>query len=601
MKLSKLYANKKFKTIVFTEGLNAVFADVKSKEKDTSNFTHNLGKSKLVEVIDFLLLKRIGNKHWLTSIQDANGQLLFKDYEFFLEIELNSGNFLTIKRSVEKYRMVCFYLSSEKNKDLTVFSNWTHLNIPIEKEINKVKTSPARDLLQNFLNISIGEPIPYRKALGYSLREQVDYNHVFKLNKFQGPDIDWKPFLFSLLGFNGEVLADKYSNEKRIKDIEKAIREHESDFGVEATQKDKIVGELQIKKLEFNEISKQLEDLNLFQQDKQLIANLVDTVEVEISVLNKLAYTLSFDIKKIEQSIESEFSFDMDAIKQLFSETEIYFSDNLKKSYDDLVVFNKQITTERNKLLKENLIKKKDELNAVNIKLRELHSQLEQHKQVIQESSTFSKMKHYQRELLKLEGDIVRLQSKLDATDIISIKSREKKTILDEVDDLIEKIQNAVENTLENQKYTSIRNTFSYLIKKILNATGILSVQVNRNNNIEFDCSIEKTAQASGFTFNKLICVAFDLAILINYSNESYLKFVYHDDVFSNQENRLRRQLVEVIREVTAQHGIQYIFSIIKDDLPVGDNGNKIEFASEEIVLNLHDRDDSGKLFEMKF
>lgn len=98
-----------------------------------------------------------------------------------------------------------------------------------------------------------------------------------------------------------------------------------------------------------------------------------------------------------------------------------------------------------------------------------------------------------------------------------------------------------------------------------------------------------------------MLCVAFDLAILAEYSSESYFKFVYHDDVFSNQENKIRIRLLNLIKEYCTKYNIQYILSIIKDDLPRDQNDNPIMFTDEEIIMELHDRDNSGKLFKTSF
>ena len=51
MKLSKLYCNdKRFKTVYFKEGFNLILGSVNNKNK---NDTHNLGKTTLVEIINY--------------------------------------------------------------------------------------------------------------------------------------------------------------------------------------------------------------------------------------------------------------------------------------------------------------------------------------------------------------------------------------------------------------------------------------------------------------------------------------------------------------------------------------------------------------------
>jgi len=123
----------------------------------------------------------------------------------------------------------------------------------------------------------------------------------------------------------------------------------------------------------------------------------------------------------------------------------------------------------------------------------------------------------------------------------------------------------------------------------------------NTKNNIEYKYSIGETKKADGNTYTKMLCIAFDLAILAEYSTESYFKFVYHDDVFSNQENKIRVRFIKLLKEYCAKYNIQYIFSIIRDDFPRDENDKIIEFEEDEVVMKLHDNSDDGKLLRCLF
>ncbi|MBP6810133.1 MAG: hypothetical protein KA138_01325 [Saprospiraceae bacterium] len=84
MKLSQLYANKGFKNIVFNDGLNLVLAKV-TKKLDLNKDSHNLGKTTLIAVIDFMLLKEVKEEHIFKTHQEK-----FLGYIFYLEIMLNN-------------------------------------------------------------------------------------------------------------------------------------------------------------------------------------------------------------------------------------------------------------------------------------------------------------------------------------------------------------------------------------------------------------------------------------------------------------------------------------------------------------------------------
>ncbi|WP_321375000.1 DUF2326 domain-containing protein [uncultured Draconibacterium sp.] len=117
----------------------------------------------------------------------------------------------------------------------------------------------------------------------------------------------------------------------------------------------------------------------------------------------------------------------------------------------------------------------------------------------------------------------------------------------------------------------------------------------------QFGRFFQDTAKDEGNTYMKLLCVAFDLSILSTYNPESYYRFVYHDDVLSQQDNGIKTRLLLLVDELTKQLNLQYILSAIKSDLPVGNNDMPIKFAEEDIVLKLHDKDSTGTLFGFEF
>ncbi len=177
MKLSKLYCNQPFQNIEFNlenGGLNIILADVKKKSDDTN--THNLGKSTLLDLIDFLLIRDVQKKHWLISTTNDAGQKVFENYVFYLEILLNSGKFLTIKRPVSENTKISFKLHEIKSEGFIEYEFWDDEKLSFDK---------AKKRLSEYLNFDFfkEKAYDYRKSLGYCLRRQGDYQDVFKLDR----------------------------------------------------------------------------------------------------------------------------------------------------------------------------------------------------------------------------------------------------------------------------------------------------------------------------------------------------------------------------------------------------------------------------------
>jgi len=94
MQISRIYSDKDdlFHPIDFNFGdhadrLNIIFGDVK-KPKDKKRDSHNLGKTTLLHLIEFLMLKGTAPEQFLVKHQDR-----FLGLQFFIEIRLNSGDF----------------------------------------------------------------------------------------------------------------------------------------------------------------------------------------------------------------------------------------------------------------------------------------------------------------------------------------------------------------------------------------------------------------------------------------------------------------------------------------------------------------------------
>ena len=95
------------------------------------------------------------------------------------------------------------------------------------------------------------------------------------------------------------------------------------------------------------------------------------------------------------------------------------------------------------------------------------------------------------------------------------------------------------------------------------------------------------------------MCVLFDLALLKVYENTPFFRFVYHDGIFEALDDRKKLALLDVIREQVRGKKLQYILTLIESDLPRDENGKAVNFIGGEVVVQLGDGGDAGRLFKM--
>jgi len=187
MKISKLYSNNdNFKSIVFDNGINFIITD-----------TNGVGKSSLFKLIDFCLL---GDKNFLAHEH-------FKDYIFYIELQISSNRYITIKRPTTGSKNIELKITKQKSMLID------------EKEFNKKGSiGVAKSYFENKVNYSINK---FRTYITYFLRDEDNQSDVFILNKYAAvPEIEYKTIISNLLAIDGRKIRKKYELDEIIKKSE---------------------------------------------------------------------------------------------------------------------------------------------------------------------------------------------------------------------------------------------------------------------------------------------------------------------------------------------------------------------------------------------
>ncbi|MBP9700255.1 DUF2326 domain-containing protein [Candidatus Woesebacteria bacterium] len=591
MKIRKIYSNKPFHNALFNVGLNVVFGKP-TKKNNFDEDTHNLGKTTLIYLIDFLLLKEIDKN----SIFVRNSTTL-QDYEFFAEFQVSEDKFFLIHRSINNSSKVDILITNSEQESFEEVISWSHTQVDIKI---------AKTILNDFISFDVLSKWDYRKGIGYFLRTQSDYDSVFQLDKFRGKHQDWKPFLFELLGFSSSLLEENYELDTRKKQLRDYVALVNEQFILKSNETDKLRGLLQIKKAEVSETQKKIDNFEFYVEDLKLNRELLNNLDEQISIGNTQRYNLTTELHSINKSLTDDHDrdFDLTKVQQLYSEINIIFPDEYLKTFDELKDFQKKLTKERKKFLAE----RKKELEATISELESELSNLDRNKseilEVLKDKDSYDKFKFYQKSLVESETEVVKLEEKLK--NMMKVNEVEDKidTITDQIKSLKTQIQEEIDST--NAIYQSIRLNFNSFVKEVLNVPAVISITINGSGNVDFGADVqnpsdlEVTSEGYGTTYRKILCALFDLAILTTYSDKNYFKFVYHDGVLEGLDNRKKVKFISLVRKIIAQHNLQYILSVIDSDIPL-DYPEFANFSQNEIVMSLHDEDDSGKLFKISF
>ena len=586
MKLIKVFSDGPFKNVKFNEGYNIVLATIHDKENKKD--THNLGKTSLLVVIDFLLLSTFTKK--LPILANP----IFSTQTFFLELLLNSGKYLVIRRGIEKPSKISFKLNEIPLTNFDVPTEWDEENVAFEEAKNMLNTFLGYDVLTNW---------PYRKSISYFLRSQKDYLDVFQLNKFKGKHIGWKPFVFDLLGFDGSLVEKKLHCDDEIVVTKSEIATLQKQASIDIAERDKIIGLIEIKSEEKDRTEKEIDKFNFYSQDVTVTRELIDSIDTQLQTLNSERYRLGYEIKKINSSLEqTSVTVRLDKLKELYNEVELFFPESLSKRYEELERFTDAISSERRKYLEENLSFLKKEYAQINDAIKEKEQERSDKISILTEVDVYDKFKVYQKELASLEAELSLLQEKLRLIDSSSTIRTEIEKLKDERKEYIDKIREAI----DGRAHADINKIFNQIVTEVTDTNAIISIKQNSDANVEFEADYQTTthvttSEADGTSYKKLLCVAFDIALLVSYSSHSFYRFVYHDGVLEGLDDRVKQRLIMVTQRICSEYGLQYILSLIDSDIPKNVEDSNQEFPMDAVCLNLNDLDDSGKLFMRSF
>lgn len=596
MKLSRLYSSKPdlFEPVEFVQGLNVVMAEIRLPENRNKD-THNLGKTTLGRLLDFGFLAKRDPKFFLFKHVE-----LFKDFIFFLEIELEDASFVTIRRGVEEATKISFKRHEAGHQDLSglPLAEWDHQEMPFDR---------ARDLLDGLLDWRALKPWAFRKGLGYLLRSQDDFRDVFHLRKFAAAHSDWKPFLAHVLGFNAQLVAQHYQKEEQLAEKQSTAQTIKNELGGSIEDISKIEGILLLKQKEAEKKQKLLDAFDFRAQDKDSTKQLVDDIDERIASLNAERYSLNQNKKKIITSLEEDqILFNPDEAQRLFEEAGVLFKGQIKKDFQQLIAFNRAITDERRGYLQEERAEVEAELKRINAELNILGKKRSEMLSFLSGTDIFGKYKQVSDEMVTLRADITSLERQRGFLHRLQELRTEIRALTEERGHLQTQIEADVEkqNSDQNSLFSAIRVFFSEIVEEVIDRKALLSVSPNQVGHLEFRAEIldesgNATSADLGHTYRKLLCIAFDLAILRAHLDDKFPRFVYHDGVFESLDDRKKENLLAVIRRY-AELGLQPIITLIDSDLPVraGDEGPI--FSTDEVVITLHDEGEQGRLFKMK-
>jgi uncharacterized protein YydD (DUF2326 family) len=520
---------------------------------DKKRDSHNLGKTTLLHLIDFLLLKGMSPDHFLVRDKER-----FGDFIFFVELALNAGDYATVRRGAANPNRVAMTRHSEPGLQFVSAAEdvWDHPDISRDDAVR---------LLDGWLDLKILKPYDYRKAITYFLRAQGDYGDELQLQKFQaGKDRDWKPFVAHLFGFNETPVLRKYELDDSITKLRSQLAERQAEVQFSESQLPELTARLTVLQRQADESEQALDAFQFDDQERRMVKELVESVEVEVSEINDRLYNVRYDINQINSALSHKDKFDLKEVHQIFEESRVHFPEQLKRSYEDLVNFNRQVTLERNAALRTRQKTLLSEETTLFDRKAELDRERESKLRVLRDTDTFDKFKALQNRLSHERAQIVYLEEQRKKLEFVADLSRQVREAERDRGRVVDEIKTMVARP--SPVFERFAATFNNYCMRVLNHEGLFYFKVNTSDNFDYSIGLSLpgmtgvvSSQSEGTSYKKLICALFDLALLKVYDAMPFFHFVYHDGVLEGLDDRKKIALLEVVREQTAGKHLQYI------------------------------------------
>lgn len=575
-------ANKRgFRTVIFKAGANLVLAD-RSKAAGDKDTTNGLGKSTLIEIIDFCLGAN-------TSPDKGLRLEALADWAFTLDLTLK-GSEVSVTRSVASpsaFEIVGdttgWLIVPEKNKDGVPVLDakkwrsvlaWALFGLPSAANSQNYQPS-ARSLLSYFTrNVHGAYDSPF-SHFGNQKVWDIQVHNAF------------------LLGLNWEKAArwQQLKDQKNALDaLKKAIKTGAIDGELSS------LGELEAQRVRLDgQLAREAEALRTFQVLPQYkeIEREANKLTEEIHQLVNENITDARRVDRYRSLTAEESAPAGDKLEALYQEAGVALPNAVKRTLDEARAFNEAIVKNRQQFISQEII----ELNAAIAKNEERVAQLTNRRAEL---------------LTTLQGhgaleEFTRLQDLHAATrlrvDNLTSRINQVRQMTSKADQIkVETVELKRSTELDYEErrevWTQALTLFSDFSEHLYNSPGRLVIDID-DTGYRFDVEIDGN-QSEGISKMKIFC--YDLmAICFARIRGLGIDFLIHDStMFDGVDPRQRAHAIELADQMAQKYDFQYILTLNTDMLPTNDFSQGFDYQAL-VRLTLTDTDPSGSLFGFRF
>ena len=574
--------HESFHAVEFTTGLNVILAErsVAATEKDTRN---GLGKSTLIEIIDFCLGSRATNGKGL--LIDA-----LKDWAFTVDLTL-AGNRVKVTRAVSDPQRVVIdgpttgWIEQPEKDDLlsqSVFKmdrwrillGWALFDLhPLS---GKQSYRPS-----------------YRSLISYFIRRRPDA-YVSPFRHFrQQHTWDMQLHIAYLLGMNWEyasrwqILKEKAD---AIQAVQKAIKTGAMDGAIGS------IGELETEVIQLEQETRVTRDaLNDFRVHPQYEAlqRDADRLTGEVHEVANQNVADRRRLTRYRESIKDEKPPRAMSLEKIYEECGVVFPEFVRRSLGEAKAFHNQVISNRREFLNAEIAHLRKTIQDRDGKIRDLTKERADILQVLQTFGALQEMTSLQERFIGLQESLERAQSRLKEMREFNTAKREIKKAREDLFRLAEQ-----DHGDRREIWSEAVRLFNEYSQVLYETAGTLVIDIS-DKGYKYRVDIERSG-SEGIEKMKIFC--FDLmALRLRIKAGQGIGFLIHDTLmYDSVDSRQRAMALEHAHRMTSRADGQYICAMNSDMVPSKDFTEGFDF-DRHVRLTLSDATPEGSLLGFRF
>ena len=571
-----------FRRVEFKAGLNLVLADRSdvSTDKDTTNA---LGKSTLIEIIDFCLGSgaRAGSGLCIDPL---------KSWIFTLDLTV-AGNRVQVSRSTEHHGFIevsgpttGWPIQPAMNKKLDArgldVKDWRHVlgwaffGFLSKNHDTEYQPSP-RSLISYFVRNHPAAYVDPFKHFGAQKTWDLQLHNAFLLG------LDW------VKASRWQVLKDQ---KKAIDALKEAIKTGAIDVQLGT------LGDLEAQRVQLeDQVEREREGLSSFKVHPQYreIQDRADSLTTRIHELTNASMVDRRRITRYSESLEIERSPEEARLEELYREAGVSFPDTIKKTLDEARTFHRQIVENRQHFIASEIDRLKLRLTDAELEIVQLTDERAEILSMLAGSGALE-------ELTALQERHSETKERLEAVKTRIQQLRQMTARRDEIKVATVELRKSTEVDYEERRsiWSNALRLFSENSEALYKVPGRLMIDIS-DTGYQFGVDIPGSP-SEGIGKMKIFC--YDL-MLITFMRQRGLgmDFLIHDStIFDGVDPRQRAHAIERAAELSERHGFQYICALNSDMVPTSDFSSGFDY-SKYVRLRLTDTDASGSLLGMRY